>query len=177
MKFNITSLTCLPKPNTLFLSAVVTSVPFQLSSISTLPNTSFNFYLNPWFKQSTKPLQVFKFNSLKIKQTFKLLSLQNNCYYVSKKKHNISTLFIRSNLSLKIQTVNYSKLTPTISKLLKLFLTCNSFSVLSFTLYSTYLYNYLQLLSTTRLLKPTLLLKNTKVLTYKSLFTRNLLSL
>ena len=125
MKFNITSLTCLPKPNTLFLSAVVTSVPFQLSSISTLPNTSFNFYLNPWFKQSTKPLQVFKFNSLKIKQTFKLLSLQNNCYYVNKKKHNISTLFIRSNLSLKIQTVNYSKLAPTISKLLKLFLTCN----------------------------------------------------
>ena len=86
MKFNITSLTCLPKPNTLFLSAVVTSVPFQLSSISTLPNTSFNLYLNPWFKQSTKPLQVFKFNSLKIKQTFKLLSLQNNCYYVNKKK-------------------------------------------------------------------------------------------
>lgn len=178
MKFNTISLSCLQEPNTHFLAIVSTHLTPQtvFKFLSTSVDKSL-FSLKPWFKKNIKTSQGFKLNSLKLNQSFKLLNLTNNCYYVTKKKHSISTIFIRSNLSLKMKTVNYLKTTPTINSLVKLFLMYNSLNISQFSLYSMYLYNYLQLVLTTNLIKPTFLVKNNNIVAYKNLFTKNLLFL
>lgn len=178
MKFNTTSLTCLQKPN-IFLMASTSLYLTPTTTFKYLNTTLCNglLLLKPWFKQSIKPSPVLKLSSLKLNKTFKLLNLNNNCYYITKKKHNMSAIFIRSNLSLKVKTVSYLKVTPVINKLIKLFLTFNTLNASQFSLYSTYLYNYLQLILSTNLLKPTLIVKNNNIVFYKNLFTRNLLSL
>lgn len=178
MKFNTTSLTCLQKPNTHFLAIISTHLTSQtvFKFLSNSVDKSL-LSLKPWFKKNIKTSQVFKLNFLKLNQSFKLLNLTNSCYYVTKKKHSMSAIFIRSNLSPKMKTVNYLKTTPTINNLIKLFLIYNSLNISQFSLYSMYFYNYLQLVLTTNLIKPTFLVKNNSIVLYKNLFTRNLLSL
>ena len=176
MKFNNTPSTCLTSLNPPFL------LPFSSYNLSEIRLTfkllsafkkPFVLKLTPWLKQINKT-SILKI--IKIKQTFKLFKTFN---FFQKRGHRYSLLssFIRSNLSIKLISLNYLQLSPLVYKTIVFFNNLLFSHIQKFNLYQNYLFTYLQLISTINLVIPSFFHKPTNLLYYKNLFNQNLKTL
>lgn len=129
--------------------------------------------LTPWFK---KTINQTSFNQTSFNQTFTLFKPFTFCLQKNK-KYNLTASFIRSNLNKKTVNLNYLQLSPSVYKTITLFNNLLYIYIQQFKLYKSYLYAYLQLITNTNLLLPTLFHQQTNLPFYKNLFNQNLIHL
>jgi len=173
MKFNTTPLVHTSNLN-LSLLTHFTNFNFVKARLTfTSLKKSLLLKLTPWLKQVVKEVT---FKQTAFKQTFKLLKPFNFCLQKNK-KYNLTSSFIRSNLSSKKITLNYLQLSPSVYKTITLLNNLLFLHTQQFKLYKNYLYTYLQLITNINLLTPTLFRQQTNLPFYKNIFNQNLKNL